>query len=99
MRERLIMLCEHLKPLDETLKADGKKETYRGQAWTKNCREWVYYDLVFNIPAIQDRFKLPDCVQVHANLDPRSGTERGLFCTACKDAVMGLLEGAEKWPV
>ena len=38
------MLCDHLKPLEAELKQSGIKEAYRGQAWSHNCREWVYFD-------------------------------------------------------
>jgi hypothetical protein len=29
-------------------------------------------------------------VVIHENLDNKSGMERGLVCTECKDAIMGL---------
>jgi hypothetical protein len=92
------MLCEHLRPLEEALLASGQKETYRGQPWSDNCREWVYYDVVLDVDAIQRQFRLPACVRIHENLDPKSGTERGFYCTACKDAVVGNLNGPTKWP-
>ena len=38
------MVCEHLYPLEQALLAAGIAETYRGQPWSRNCREWVYFD-------------------------------------------------------
>jgi hypothetical protein len=39
-------MCDHLLKLDLELKNSRIKETSRGEAWTKNTREWVYYDCV-----------------------------------------------------
>lgn len=39
-------MCEHLIGLDKELKSLGIRETYRGQPWSENCREWAYYDCV-----------------------------------------------------
>lgn len=88
------MVCAHLAALENALLQSGARETARGQLWSKNCREWVYFDVVLDMPALRTRFAFAGCVQAHENLDPRSGTERGFECTACKDAVMGRLEGA-----
>lgn len=92
------MVCEHLSALEQALIDRGFKETSRGQAWTRNCREWVYFDCVLDIDAVQGTFALPDCVRMHENLDCKSGTERGLECTICHDAVMGRLSGAPRFP-
>jgi len=35
-------------------------------------------------------FNLPPFVITHENTDERSGTELGLVCTQCQDAIMGL---------
>jgi hypothetical protein len=87
------MVCTHLAALEQALIASGTLETYRGQAWSHNCREWVYFAVVLDIPALQQRFAFASCVQIHENADPRSGLERGFVCTACQDAVMGMVEG------
>lgn len=63
-----------------------------GQPWTDNCRTWVYFDGVLPIDDLADRGLYdPTVVTVHANLDPRSGTERGLCCSVDHDGLMGLL--------
>jgi hypothetical protein len=87
------MICQHLHALEAELTAAGIKETYRGTPWSMNCREWVYFDAVLDVACIASRMQFPSCVEVHENLDPRSGTERGFVCTSCHDAVMGLLSG------
>jgi hypothetical protein len=89
------MTCQHLYPLEAELIAAGEKETYRGAAWSRNCREWVYFDVVFDTSAIFSRMNFPSCVRIHQNLDQKSGTERGFECTECKDAIMGLVSGGK----
>lgn len=84
------MVCEHLAPLEKELKDKMIKETYRGQPWSANCREWVYFDCVLNVESIKTRLALPVCVEVHVNDDVKSGVEAGLVCSLCHDAVMGV---------
>jgi len=83
-------VCEHLRPLADELAAKGCRVTFAGQAWSSNCRWWVYVDAVLDVDALKRRFGLGDAVAVHVNDDPRSGREQGLVCGACKDAVVGL---------
>ena len=82
-------MCEHLAALDAELKARRIKETSRGQAWSDNCREWVYYDCVLVLDKLRQRFNFPAFVQDHVNDDQRSGMEAGFYCDLCKDGVMG----------
>lgn len=84
-------LCEHLAPVDRWLAEQGARETYRGQAWSDNCREWVYYDTELDLAALRARFGLGPVVTDHANLDPKSGTEQGFVCSRHHDGVMGNL--------
>jgi hypothetical protein len=83
-------MCEHLKPLEKELAERNIKETYRGQPWSKNCREWVYYDCYFNFEQLRNRFKFPDFIIHHYNDDTKSGLEEGLVCELCHDAIVGL---------
>lgn len=92
------MVCEHLSLLEKALIERGFTVTSRGQAWTRNCREWAYFDVVLDIAAVRARFALPDCVRMHENLNCKSGTERGFECTTCHDAVMGRIDGAPAFP-
>ena len=82
-------MCEHLIGLDMDLQAHGFKETYRGQPWSKNCREWVYFDVVLDNTSIRNSLNLPDFVVDHSNDDTKSGLEAGLVCERCHDAVIG----------
>lgn len=91
------MLCHHLSPLEDAICAAGFKETYRGSPWSQNCREWVYFDLVLDTESLIRRLQLPPCVVVHENNDPRSGSERGLYCSECHDALVGLLDHAPRF--
>lgn len=83
------MICEHLQPLEKELIAKDIKETFRGQPWTKNCREWVYYDCFLDTEKIKLRLQLPEFITAHQNNDPVSGLEEGLVCNACFDAIIG----------
>jgi len=83
------MVCEHLAPVEAELKAQGVRITFRGQAWSDNCREWVYFDCVLNRDDLRRRFRLAPCVVDHENRDPRSGMELGLVCTRDHDAIIG----------
>ena len=86
-------MCEHLKPLEDYLKAKQIPETFRGQAWSDNCREWVYFDCVIDTEGLKAKLHLPSFVITHENTDEKSGTELGLVCTQCQDGIMGLHQG------
>ncbi len=92
------MVCEHLADLEQALLRSGAEPSYRGQTWTLDCREWVYFDVVLDIPALREQFDFAPCVRLHENTDPRSGLERGLECILCHDAVIGLVEGGNVFP-
>ena len=83
------MVCEYLKDLESALLDAGVAVTYRGQPWTRNCREWVYFDAVLDVDAIQRELALGPPVTVHENTDPKSGVEAGFYCSLCHDAIMG----------
>ena len=86
------MLCEHLRTLESELKGAGIPETFRGQAWSHNCREWVYFDCHLDVQSIRRRMNLAACVTDHENTDSHTGTERGLVCREHHDAIVGSLE-------
>lgn len=83
-------MCEHLTGLDAELKGMGIKETFRGQAWSDNTREWVYYECVLSLEKIRHRYNFPDFVTDHVNNDNKSGMEAGFYCELCKDGIMGI---------
>ena len=84
------MVCEHLASLEQALIAAGMRETFRGAAWSRNCREWVYFDCVLDRIAIRERMQLPACVQDHEHLGTHDGQEAGFVCAMCHDGVMGI---------
>ena len=88
------MTCEHLRALEQAMIAAGLRETFRGQAWSDNCREWVYFDCFIDTAAVRAKFNLAGCVQEHAHRGTHDGRERGFECSTCKDGIMGAYEPA-----
>lgn len=86
------MTCEHLRDLEQAIQARGIRETYRGQSWSKSCREWVYFDCFIDTAAVRETWSLADCVTDHAHRGTHDGQERGLVCSICHDAIMGRYE-------
>lgn len=84
------MLCPHLSELDEAIKAKGIEETFRGEAWSKNCREWVYYACYLKRDDLRKLFHLADCVLDHEHLGTHDGAEEGFFCAEHRDGIMGV---------
>lgn len=84
------MTCEHLIKLEKALIDAGVEETYRGQSWSKNCREWVYFNCVLPLDDIRAQFDLDECVEDHEHRGTHSGSEAGLVCRIHHDAIMGL---------
>jgi hypothetical protein len=91
-------MCEHLQSLENELITRGIPETFRGQPWSRNCREWVYFTCHFDLVAIRSRLSLPACVVDQVNDDPKSGTEQGFCCMEHFDAVMGRREVSSEYP-
>lgn len=83
------MTCEHLAELENAIIGAGFEETYRGAAWSRNCREWVYFDCILSVEAIRAAFDLADCVRDHAHVGTHDGQEAGLVCEIHHDALMG----------
>lgn len=84
------MVCEHLRSLEAVMQAAGIAETYRGQAWSQNCREWAYFDCLLDLPALRERFQLPACVVEHVHPGTHDGQEAGFVCASCHDGLMGV---------
>jgi hypothetical protein len=88
------MICEHLIAIEQEIKARGIRETYRGRAWSENCREWVYFDCFIDMASVRSKFALAECVQDHVHRGTHDGQERGFYCSKCHDGVMGRYEPA-----
>ena len=86
------MVCEHLRPLEEAIQSRNIRETFRSQAWSSNCREWVYFDCFIDAAAVRGFLHLADCVLEHAHRGTNDGQERGFVCSICHDGVMGTYE-------
>jgi hypothetical protein len=82
-------ICEHLRDLEQALLDAGFRETFRGQPWSKNCREWVYFDCILDLPSLRKRFSLSEVVQDHDHVGTHDGCERGFYCSECHDGIMG----------
>jgi hypothetical protein len=94
------MVCEHLRKLEEDIIAAGIAETARGQLWSENCREWVYFDCFIDRERVEARYDFAECVKYHEHRGTHDGCEAGFECTECKDGVMGVHEcHAEGRPV
>ena len=87
------MVCEHLAELEQALLAANIPITFRGQPWTSNCHEWVYFACWLDRPVIRSQFTLADCVHDHDHLGTHDGQEAGLVCSVCHDAIMGAARG------
>lgn len=84
------MTCKHLRQLEAEILQAGVVETFRGKAWTENCREWVYFDCYFDRKSIRSRIALPECVVDHEHLGTHDGQEAGFVCSECHDGIMGV---------
>ncbi|MGH8618211.1 MAG: hypothetical protein ACREUW_11005 [Burkholderiales bacterium] len=83
------MTCEHLIALERALIAAGVKENSRGQAWSLNCREWVYFDCFLPLDLIRQKFALDACVEDHTHRGTHDGQESGFYCAVHHDGIMG----------
>lgn len=84
------MICEHLQPIETLILEKEIKETYRGQVWSTNCREWVYYDCFIDAVALLERLNLAECVEIHKHLGTHDGSEYGFYCSEHQDGIMGV---------
>ena len=91
-------MCEHLRKFEAELISRGVEETYRGQAWSSNCREWVYFRCFIDLEAVRARMGFDLCVVEHVNTDAKSGLERGFVCSEHHDAIMGRFEESNDYP-
>jgi hypothetical protein len=78
--------------LEQAMSAAGMPETFRGQAWSNNCREWVYFDCFIDTASVRPRFDFAACVNEHVHRGTHDGRERGFVCSACWDGIMGAYE-------
>jgi hypothetical protein len=83
--------CEHLRPLEEALRAEGFACTFRGQAWSEAQGIWAYYNCIMEVDTLRKRFALPNLVETHSHRGTHDGSELGFICTSCGTGLMGEL--------
>lgn len=83
-------VCDHLTPLLSYVVSQGAKVSFAGQAWSSNCRTWVYVDRVLDLESLRAKVTLAPCVRAHVHRGTHDGAEQGFECVEHKDAVMGL---------
>jgi uncharacterized CHY-type Zn-finger protein len=83
-------VCEHLLAVAQYINAHGGRAVYCGHPWSGNCRLWVYYDVVLDCESLMKKFDLPVCITIHDHRGTHDGSERGIACGQCHDALMGI---------
>lgn len=83
-------MCMHLKQLEEYIISKGIKETWRGQAWSKHCCEWIYFDCLLDVDNLNKNFHFDSCIALHDYFDVKGGSELGFICKICNEGIMGL---------
>lgn len=83
------MICEHLQQLEQEIIQAGFEETCRGQVWSDDCREWVYFDCYLDRESIKKRFNFQSHVVEHQHRGTHDGEESGFICKNCQNAIMG----------
>ena len=63
--------------------------TFFGKAWGNSTNNWIYFDTVLDIEDLKNSFNLTESIELHENLDPKSGQERGFIDTQTGEAIMG----------
>src|SRR4051794_2017583 len=92
-------LCEHLQPLLDQLVAAGAKIVFAGQAWSSNCRLWVYLDRPLDIATLRRTYPFAPVVTLHTHRGTHDGSETGFVCNEHRDAIMGTyVEGFTNGP-
>jgi hypothetical protein len=84
-------VCEHLRPVEQYLRAKGAKVLSIGSPWSSNCRTWITFGgVVLDATALRARFTLPDFVVEHSHRGTHDGAEHGLVCQRHDDALVGV---------
>ena len=93
------MVCEHLKALEDELTQTGMQPDFSGAAWSKDCRNWTYYPCCFDLESLQSRFNFSKSVEVWTHVGTHDGSEQGLVCRECHDAIMGYHPSVRSEPI
>ncbi len=63
--------------------------TYFGKAWSGCTNNWIYFDTILDLEGLKKDFQLDANFEIHENLDPKSGMERGFIDKRTGEGVMG----------
>ncbi|MCB0704211.1 MAG: hypothetical protein KDC34_02835 [Saprospiraceae bacterium] len=66
--------------------------TFFGKAWSGCTNNWIYFDTYLDIEALTALFNLGEHIEIHENLDPRSGLEKGFIDKNTGEGLMGKLK-------
>ncbi|MGY5353458.1 hypothetical protein [Wenyingzhuangia sp. IMCC45467] len=78
-----------LRSLAKKLIKENTRITFYGKAWSKNTAEWIYFDKVFDLKKIRNKFSFGNNIIEHQNLDSRSGLEKGFIDKNTNEGIMG----------
>lgn len=70
-------MCEHLQKAEDYLLSQGFIITWRGQPWSDNCREWVYFDSILATEELKTKLPPDACIETHEYYDMKAGPEPG----------------------
>ncbi len=62
---------------------------FYGKAWSENTADWIYFDKVFDLKKIRNKFAFGKNIIEHQNLDNRLGLESGFIDKTTNEGIMG----------
>ena len=78
-----------LRSLAKKLIKENTPITFYGKAWSENTADWIYFDKVFDLKKIRNKFAFGKNIIEHQNLDNRSGLESGFIDKNTNEGIMG----------
>ena len=78
-----------LRSLAKKLIKENTQITFYGKAWSENTADWIYFDKVFDLKKIRNKFTFGKNIIEHQNLDNKSGLEIGFIDTNTNEGIMG----------
>ena len=87
-----LIKSDSLRNIAKSLKNKGIEITYFGRTWTKQLADWIYFDTVLDVEKLRKKYQLGAHILMHENLDPKSGTEKGLIDEQTGEGLMGQIK-------
>jgi hypothetical protein len=81
-----------LKRLAKKLIEENTRITFYGKAWSESKADWIYFDKVFDLKKIRNKFEFGENIIEHQNLDIRSGLESGFIDKNTNEGIMGKIK-------